>query len=348
MKASLQAKIKPPTPPEPVNLNDAKVNNQNQVKDSNGGADRTSFKDLLINSNAEIAEERAAKKAKDYSNLSEEEFLKQLSEDSKPKEGPKNKLDKDDFLKLFVAQLQHQDPLNPDDGAEMASKLAQFNGLEQMMNVNKNMERFIKGQTDTSAMQLIHYIGKDVNLDGGMIKIEGGKPTKPSIKLDVNAAASQMIVRNSSGVKVAEVDLGSMPTGTHEIEWNGKNNDNKPVGNGIYSFTIRAKSIDGQDLDIPLSTKATITGVDLHGDEPKVYTEYGSKPLDKIKSIGAKDFLKPSQLAALATSPKPSPKKPENLPPPMPPAPEIKPAPVSSPERAEPLNRAELQSSLMR
>ena len=45
------------------------------------------------------------------------------------------------FLKLFVAQLQNQDPLNPNqqDPTQMVSELAQFSQLEQMVNLNTSV-----------------------------------------------------------------------------------------------------------------------------------------------------------------------------------------------------------------
>ena len=47
---------------------------------------------------------------------------------------------KEEFLTLLVAQLQHQDPLNPDEGTEFTAQLAQFSSLEQLMSINENIE----------------------------------------------------------------------------------------------------------------------------------------------------------------------------------------------------------------
>lgn len=55
-------------------------------------------------------------------------------------------LGKDDFLKLLVAQLQHQDPMNPMQDREFITQLAQFNALEQMQQMNKTIESFAATQ----------------------------------------------------------------------------------------------------------------------------------------------------------------------------------------------------------
>jgi flagellar basal-body rod modification protein FlgD len=43
------------------------------------------------------------------------------------------------FLQLLVAQLKHQDPLNPSDPAQFMSQLAQFQQLEQSMNTGQDI-----------------------------------------------------------------------------------------------------------------------------------------------------------------------------------------------------------------
>lgn len=52
---------------------------------------------------------------------------------------PNGKLGKDQFLKLLVAQLKNQDPLNPSNGQEMAAQLAQFSSVEQLQNANDTL-----------------------------------------------------------------------------------------------------------------------------------------------------------------------------------------------------------------
>lgn len=63
---------------------------------------------------------------------------------------PSNLASENTFLKLFVAQLQNQDPLNPNqqDPTQMVSELAQFSELEQLVNIGQNVQSI--DQTVTS------------------------------------------------------------------------------------------------------------------------------------------------------------------------------------------------------
>jgi flagellar basal-body rod modification protein FlgD len=59
---------------------------------------------------------------------------------------------KDTFLKLLVAQIRHQDPMNPADGTEFLSQLAQFSQLEQIMQVRSELEA-IRAELTTDSEQ---------------------------------------------------------------------------------------------------------------------------------------------------------------------------------------------------
>lgn len=54
---------------------------------------------------------------------------------------------KDDFLKLLVAQIKNQNPLNPADGVEFLTQLAQFSQLEQLINIRTGIEELVSAVT---------------------------------------------------------------------------------------------------------------------------------------------------------------------------------------------------------
>ena len=52
-----------------------------------------------------------------------------------------NGADKNTFLKLLVAQIKNQDPLNPTDGVQFVSQLAQFSELEQVIGIRDSLSK---------------------------------------------------------------------------------------------------------------------------------------------------------------------------------------------------------------
>ncbi len=78
---------------------------------------------------------------------------------------------KDDFLKLFIAQLKNQDPLSPVDDSQFLAQLAQFSSLEQMSNVAKSVEDLNQNMTMLTSQSLLvqgaAMIGKEAVGIGG-------------------------------------------------------------------------------------------------------------------------------------------------------------------------------------
>ena len=54
---------------------------------------------------------------------------------------------KDMFLQLLVAQIKNQDPLNPTDGTQFVSQLAQFSELEQVVAIRGDLDSQIAAST---------------------------------------------------------------------------------------------------------------------------------------------------------------------------------------------------------
>jgi len=103
-----------------------------------------------------------------------------------PKTGESN-LGKDEFIKILIAQLQNQDPLNPMDDREFIAQMAQFSSLEQMMNMSKTLERFVESQQDGRMVQYTHLIGKQVE----WLKPNEEKDTEPTVETNKVVAVRQ-------------------------------------------------------------------------------------------------------------------------------------------------------------
>lgn len=58
----------------------------------------------------------------------------------------KKNADINTFMTLLVAQLKNQDPLEPQQGSEFVAQLAQFNSLEQLININDRLNQLVNQQ----------------------------------------------------------------------------------------------------------------------------------------------------------------------------------------------------------
>jgi flagellar basal-body rod modification protein FlgD len=87
---------------------------------------------------------------------------------------PSGVLDKDGFLKLFVAQLTHQDPTSPMDTNDSINQMASFSSVEQMTNMAATNTRIANALNTSSAVGLIgrtvSYVDADGNLQTGKVE----------------------------------------------------------------------------------------------------------------------------------------------------------------------------------
>ena len=118
--------------------------------------------------------------------------------------GSSTTLDSDMFLKLFVSELQNQDPLEPMDNTEYITQMAQFSSVEQMSNLASSFEEVLELTQFNSATALIgnrvSYIDAQsggsaegvvdgVTSDGGEVYLEvGGHKVLPSAVMSVRSA----------------------------------------------------------------------------------------------------------------------------------------------------------------
>lgn len=77
---------------------------------------------------------------------------------------------KDDFLKILITQLQHQDPTQPLEDKEFISQMAQFSSLEQMTNMNQSFQQLSGVLASSQASQVL---GRTVQLHDGDNLVSG-------------------------------------------------------------------------------------------------------------------------------------------------------------------------------
>jgi flagellar basal-body rod modification protein FlgD len=80
-------------------------------------------------------------------------------------------LGKDDFLKILLAQLENQDPLNPMEDKDFIAQMATFSSLEQMINISSMIEQWMQTTQHDALLRYSEWIGKNVYWqDGEVVK----------------------------------------------------------------------------------------------------------------------------------------------------------------------------------
>ncbi len=168
-------------------------------------------------------------------------------------------LDKDDFLKLLVTQLQYQDPLNPMDDTDFIAQTAQFTALEQMQNLNNT----------TLLGQATNFIGKDIEAtDENGVAVAG---TVTGVKVSEGKARIVVAYQTGSGAAEAEIEVAKvtnvLPTNTLAAQ--------TLVGSKVEAVTDAGENVTG-----------TVIGITLVNNETKLVLTYQKDDTDTRAIVG--------------------------------------------------------------
>ena len=182
----------------------------------------------------------------------------------------KKSLDRSDFMKLFITQMQHQDPLEPMKGTEMASQLAQFSTLEATTKMSDNMEKLLSYQTSQNNLQLLSLIGKNVQGTGNTMGVVDGAATTTQYTLADAATSCKVDIYDAAGKLMDTVNLGYAASGAHDLSWDAKTLSGTVVPDGQYTYVVTATNALGQKVDVDYKTTGKVTGVNFNGGTAQV------------------------------------------------------------------------------
>ena len=141
------------------------------------------------------------------------------------------------FLKLLVAQINNQDPMNPMDNAQMTSQMAQINTVNGIQQLNQTLTSM---STQFSAMQVLQgssMVGQDV-LTAGTTLTANTSTGLASAAFDLAGAADNVSVDilSPSGQVLDSVNMGTQSAGRHSFDWNTSSYQ----GTGNVSYRVNA------------------------------------------------------------------------------------------------------------
>jgi flagellar basal-body rod modification protein FlgD len=129
----------------------------------------------------------------------------------------------DRFLKLLVAQMQNQDPLNPMDNAEVTTQMAQIQTVQGVSDLNTTMQGLSSQMVQMQALQAASLVGKEVTVPGNQMTMANGIG-EGGFALAAAATAVKVDVVSPAGQVIDTMNLGAQTAGVHSFDWTAGTN----------------------------------------------------------------------------------------------------------------------------
>jgi len=196
----------------------------------------------------------------------------------------KNEIGKEAFLKLLVAQMEHQDPLDPTDNTEFVSQLAQFSSLEAMQNLQADMGDVSGNMNALRHQSSSDLVGRAVTVEGSDFAYSG---KSVPLAYDLRGSASDVVINiiNSTGRVVRTIQGPAGQAGEYHALWDGMDSEGVAAPEGKYRVDISAVDEKANDVDVVTYVSDVVSSVLF--EDGKSFLNIGASlvPIDKIRGI---------------------------------------------------------------
>ncbi len=196
----------------------------------------------------------------------------------------KSILDKDDFLKLLLTELQNQDPTNPQDTDKILQQTSQLATLEASQNTNEALSKLSSSIQNSAQFATISSIGKMANTGVDGINLEEGKSVQFDVYFPESIQSGTIEIVNSQGITVDKIDVDAQSKGVVSFDWDGVDDSGNPYPEGKYTLNIAYTSSSGENR----SAKFGVYPVEaVRFENGEAQFKLGSQyvPLNQIKEI---------------------------------------------------------------
>lgn len=205
----------------------------------------------------------------------------------------------DRFLKLLVAQMRNQDPLNPLDNAQVTSQLAQINTVRGIEQLNASMSKMAAASGTVSPVSAVGLLGRQVlvaadsvDWPGSSSAVSGSDPAMPAtspLRLGFELPAAAKAVRvelvDAAGRVVFTHEAADAQAGVGMFEWDGTETGGASAAAGTYRLRASALGYDGAALAVEALAPARVTAVSQANDGARV--ELGGRAAQSASAIRA-------------------------------------------------------------
>ena len=184
-------------------------------------------------------------------------------------------------MKLFVTQLQYQDPMNPMESGEMASQVAQFNMVDLMYKNNKALQDMARAQNMATSVTAIGLLGHKIQYEGDRLLVseKGVEPFFIEAPGKEAITECSVTIIDDKGKVVKNMDIGPINAGARKkLDWDGKDDDGNKLPEGTYKVSVTATNENGDETGITTWTTGIVSGVEnVENGLPELLIQNGPK-----------------------------------------------------------------------
>ena len=200
---------------------------------------------------------------------------------------PDSKLDKDAFMKLFLTELQYQDPTAPMETEKMMEQTSQLSQMETNQNLQDSLNTLTKQLSSSNQFSTISAIGKMADTGQNGLSITDAQSISDvpfKLYFKDNFSSATIKIADKDGNVVKSLNMDSHDGGVLSFDWDGKDDKGNPVADGIYKITADYTSQSGESLTTEMG-KYPVESVRFDNGEAKLKLADKYYSLNDIKEI---------------------------------------------------------------
>jgi flagellar basal-body rod modification protein FlgD len=191
-------------------------------------------------------------------------------------------------MKLFLTELQYQDPTAPMETKDMLEQTSQLTQLQTNQDLKDSLTSLTKSLGTSTQFSAINMIGKMADTGANGFAVTDAANLTSDIPFDLyfddNYKSATVKIKDQNGNVVRSFLLDGGQKGLQGFKWDGKDDSGNPVNDGQYYISADYTTTD-------FKNKTTMLGVypvdSVKFDDGKALVKVDNKyiPLDKIKEV---------------------------------------------------------------
>lgn len=188
-------------------------------------------------------------------------------------------LGRDEFLRMLIAQLENQDPLDPQDATEFTAQLAQFTSLDQLVSMRTSIEELARAQASGQSLSAATLIGRNVLVESDEFTTTAATPPPLVLEAAEAASLSGAELVDADGRVVARSGAFEVGAGRSTLDWSRF--DQVP-GPGTYQLRLTAS---GGTTAPRVLVEGTVTGASFMNGSAMLMLGPTELPLSALREV---------------------------------------------------------------